>query len=236
MAVLIPDRSRVTGLKCGQGVQPWLTPASVQIRSTRSAGPGRLDDFVLRQAGHGCTRDRSSEPVPRFDEFVLGPLIRLERKGQSVRCHARSMPLGRGTEVSPRKGSPARSRSTRRACHSNGRSCRHLPSWAPTDRAKVATVIGASAVLISGPTDHGVTRLRCRSVRRLVDAVDERHDQTDQSERLGEGEAQDHVCGRSGCTPLAGAQSLGRPCRRRCRCRCRGRLRRGRNRPTRWSR
>jgi hypothetical protein len=40
----------------------------------------------------GRTRDRSGEPAPCFHELVLSPLIRLEGQGQSVRCHARSMP------------------------------------------------------------------------------------------------------------------------------------------------
>jgi hypothetical protein len=50
--------------------------------------PGQFDDLILRHAGHGRTRDRSSEPVAGFDEVVLGPLVVLEGKGQSVCCHA----------------------------------------------------------------------------------------------------------------------------------------------------
>jgi hypothetical protein len=53
---------------------------------------GELDDLVPGQATHGRACDRSGEPVPRFDELILGPLVVLERHGQSVRCHARSMP------------------------------------------------------------------------------------------------------------------------------------------------
>ena len=54
--------------------------------------PGQLDDLVPCHAGHGRTRDRASEPVPRLNKLVLSPLVRLEGEGQSVRCHARSMP------------------------------------------------------------------------------------------------------------------------------------------------
>jgi hypothetical protein len=34
---------------------------------------------------------------PGFDELVLGLLVRLEGQGQSVRCHARSMPSTKET-------------------------------------------------------------------------------------------------------------------------------------------
>jgi len=68
---------------------PGLGPASVAADARVAANPqheirwvsGRLDDLVLRQAGHGRACDRSGEPVPCFHELVLGPLVVLEGQG-----------------------------------------------------------------------------------------------------------------------------------------------------------
>jgi hypothetical protein len=70
--------------RAGSRVKGVLTP----IRRVA----GQVDDLGLRPAGHGRACDRSGEPVPCFDELVLGPLVVLEGQGQSVRSHARSMP------------------------------------------------------------------------------------------------------------------------------------------------
>jgi hypothetical protein len=56
--------------------------------------PGQLDDLVSCHARHGRTHDRSGQPVARFDELVLGPLVVLEGDRQSVRCHATQHAVG----------------------------------------------------------------------------------------------------------------------------------------------
>jgi hypothetical protein len=45
---------------------------------------GQVDDLVSLQARRSRARDRTSEPVPRFDELVLGPLAVLEGNCQAV--------------------------------------------------------------------------------------------------------------------------------------------------------
>jgi hypothetical protein len=45
---------------------------------------GQVDDVVSRHAGHRRTRDRAGEPVPGFDELVLGPQVVLEGNRQTV--------------------------------------------------------------------------------------------------------------------------------------------------------
>jgi hypothetical protein len=59
-----------------------LTPASVQIRSTRSAGypvNSTISSFVRPDIGRAC--DRAGQPVPGLDELVLRPMISLEGQG-----------------------------------------------------------------------------------------------------------------------------------------------------------
>jgi hypothetical protein len=61
--------------------------------SSHQGVPGQFDDLILRQATHGRTRDRASEPVPCLDELVLGPLVVLEGEARTVMEEVRAVSL-----------------------------------------------------------------------------------------------------------------------------------------------
>jgi len=65
--------------------------------------PRQLDDLVLRHAGHGRACDRSGEPVPRFDELVLGLAVAVDRVPEPSAVMTGSMPppSARGSLVLP---------------------------------------------------------------------------------------------------------------------------------------